>query len=314
MAEMSHERCSELLGDYARGRLAAGETAAIESHLASCGDCAAELRALRALLAHDDEVLSEHERARLERGVAWQIGDVIPAPRRRSRVWAKVGAGIGAAALLAIVGVGIVQLGTGGGDDSAGGGTPATAPKEANDAAKGGADTGVTNAAGAAAAAPHPTFQRETLTLSGTEVEDKRENDDDPAAFSNDHSVATALQRFGRGNGQIAAFSNAYSVADAVRLKDEYVSELAALAPSDQRDQVRDCAERVYDSTGDYSLLAAYGADARVEGRRALVLGFVWTDKPTGPLDKYMLWVWPVANCGTDAAPLNYSSGKIGKK
>jgi putative zinc finger protein len=292
--EMTHERCSELLAAYAGGRLDASEQAAVEHHVGGCPDCSAELDAVRALSADGDAPLSELERARLERGIAWELGDLIPSRPERSRVWTRLAQGLGAAALLAIVGVGIAQLGTGqsGGNDS---GAAVGVPGAVNDGGGGGAEAGTDTAAGnadAMAPLPGPSFQRHTIALTDAK-----------------------LAHLGERSAQFRSFSAAYSAADAVKLKDDYVRRLAADAPTGiQQDQVRECADQVFDSTQSYSLLPAYAADARLDGKDALVLGFAWTDKPEGPLDQYMLWVWPVTGCGAQDVPLDYSAGPIGKK
>jgi len=44
MAEVSCERCADLLGEWAEGALAAPERDALEAHIASCIPCAALAR------------------------------------------------------------------------------------------------------------------------------------------------------------------------------------------------------------------------------------------------------------------------------
>jgi hypothetical protein len=295
-SELSHERCSEILGDFVRGELDATEAEAVERHLAHCDACSEEHSALQVLLAPLDTVLSEHERARLERNVAGELGDVIPVRRDGSSAWTKVAQSLGAVALIAIIGVGIVQLGTGGGGDDSGaangGSDTAATTGQANDATKGSAE-GATSAGGAVAAAPkpRPSFDRKLLDLT-----DKK------------------FRALGKSS-QLRAFSDSYSADDVARLKNEYTNELALAAPTaDQQTLVRQCAQRVFDSTESYSLLPAYAADARLNGREALILGFAWTNKQAGPLDQYMLWVWPVADCDAATTPLDYNAGQIGKK
>lgn len=291
MSEISHERCSELLGAYVAGRLDASEQAAVDEHVSSCADCAAELVAVRALSSPHDEALTEHERARLERGIAWELGDMIPARGERSRTWTRVAQALGAAALLAIVGVGVVQLGTGGGGENASTAAGNGGGKAQNDSVRGsaGGSTAETGANADLAPIAHPVFQRHTLALT-----DKK------------------LAHLGKSSEQFHSFTE-FSSAEADRLQNDYVDELANEAPtSSQGDQVRRCSDQVFASTGSYSLLPAYAAGARLDGKDALVLGFAWTDRPKGPLDKYMLWVWPVADCSD--VPLDYSAGEIGKK
>lgn len=294
-AEMTHERCSELLGDYARGSLQAPEGAEVERHLASCDDCAAELAALHVLSAPAGPPLSEHERARLERGVAWELGDLVVARPPRSRLAVRLAQGLGAAALLAIAGIALLQglTGTSSNEGAAagGGGNAATAPNRnqkgvpaAEGAAGGTADA-------ALAPAPAPSFDRHAGTLS-----------------------TKMLDRLGEKSARFVGFSQAYSASDAKRLKVRYTRALVTQASgaigTTASDTVQTCVDKVYESTATYSLLPAYGADATVEGRDALVLGFVWSAESTGPLDQYMFWVFPTSSCET---PIDYRAGHIHK-
>lgn len=286
---MTHDRCSELLGDYAAGRLDAPETAAVEAHLAGCPDCSTELRAVMALRVAD-EPLSEMERARLHKGVRDRLrGDVISATAARgARRGARLAAALGAAALIAVGGVAVVSLSSGGDDD---------APAEAlmgEDAGEGGGaanDSTGTRAGSApafeaAAPQPRPSFDDDAGDLSGGK-----------------------LDKLARKNAALTAFSNAYSAKDADRLKDDYVDELADQAgPPSQRALLKRCADEVY-AAQPYAALPAYAGRGSLDGRPALVLGFAWTDEDAGPLDQFMFWTWPEESC--DQPPIDYRAGPI---
>lgn len=49
MADLTCDRCAELLGDYVDGRLAADVLGALEEHVASCEACAALVRDYEAI-------------------------------------------------------------------------------------------------------------------------------------------------------------------------------------------------------------------------------------------------------------------------
>lgn len=49
MADLTCDRCAELLGDYVDGRLAADVLGALEEHVASCDACAALVRDYEAI-------------------------------------------------------------------------------------------------------------------------------------------------------------------------------------------------------------------------------------------------------------------------
>lgn len=282
--ELTHERCSELLADFAAGHLDASETARIEAHLAGCSECDAELRAIMALRA-GDEPLNDVERARLRRGIAASIGDVIAPARETSRSRARLATALGAAALLAIVGVAGVSLLTGQRDDDS---TAATSGPVRNQVRDAGADSagggGVAAGEAAKAPRPRPTYDRDAGHLSGKK-----------------------LTKIGERSAALTAFQNAYSVEDATELRDEYVSDLARQAESPVDNLILSCAEQVYEAQP-YAALPAFAAQGELEGEEALVLGFAWTDQQSGPLNRFMLWTWPESSC---ERPIDYRAGEI---
>jgi anti-sigma factor RsiW len=78
MADLTCDRCVELLGDYVDGRLAADVVGALEQHVASCAACAAlvrDYRAIPGLVRDATDVHMPHDvEMRLRRllAVAWR--------------------------------------------------------------------------------------------------------------------------------------------------------------------------------------------------------------------------------------------------
>jgi hypothetical protein len=279
--ELTHERCSELLADYSAGELEAVETARVETHLARCGSCSRELRAVMALKV-PGEPLDDLERARLRRGIAQGLGDVIATPQRPSRAGARFAAALGAAALLALGGVAVVSLSSGG-DDAAREAAEAGSDlreRDGADAAQGGG--GVAADAGTAPR-PRPSYDADAGRLSKKK-----------------------LRNLGERAPTLRAFAT-LSTNDATELRDEYVSDLAAQADGPVESLILSCAEKVYEAQP-YAALPAIAARGKLEGRRALVLGFAWTDEDSGRLDQFMLWTWPQSSCDR---PLDYRAGQI---
>jgi anti-sigma factor RsiW len=78
MADVTCDRCTELLGDYVEGRLAQEVLGAVEGHVASCAACAALVRdyqAIPGLVRGATDVSMPHEvEMRLRRllALAWR--------------------------------------------------------------------------------------------------------------------------------------------------------------------------------------------------------------------------------------------------
>lgn len=302
--ELTHERCSELLADFAAGRLGAPETARVEAHLRGCPDCSDELRSVMALRAGDeqladferaalrrnvvaaldeDEPLTARERARLHRDVPAAAGEVIAA-REPSRWRARAAAALGAAALLAVFGVAIVSLTGGEGDSETAAGLSDDVREKMGNG--GGAEAGGHDEAAAdqaAAPRPVPTYDSDAGRLSGKK-----------------------LRNLGERGATLRAFAS-LSAADATELRDRYIADLADQAGTPVDSLILSCAEEVYEAQP-YAALPAYAARGKLEGREALVLGFAWTDEDSGPLDQFMLWTWPQSSCDR---PIDYRAGKI---
>jgi len=78
MADLTCDRCAELLGDYVEGRLASEVVGALEAHVEACGTCAIlvrDYRAIPALVRGATDVPMPHDvQARLRRllALAWR--------------------------------------------------------------------------------------------------------------------------------------------------------------------------------------------------------------------------------------------------
>jgi hypothetical protein len=280
---IDHDRCSELLAPFVRGELTGRAAAEVREHLEGCDDCSAEERGARALLdAGTEPSMSEIERLRLHR----RLADALVADRGREvQVPPRRGAGgriaaLGAAAAVLMAVGGFLYLGLGGG----GAGSPALE-------SGGGGGAGVAEDAGSQrsaaqdeAVAPEPTFIDRLDRLTDRDLE------------------ATG----GRGRAT-RQFANAYRVDDVGETRTSAVASLVGQAPEPLREQIRRCAEVVFE--GQPQSLPASGRRGTYQGRAVLVLTFAWSDDPAGPLDRFMVWVWPEG--GSCDTPVAYRFGTI---
>jgi hypothetical protein len=205
--------------------------------------------------------------------------------------------------MLFLVAAGVYGALQGRGDDTDGGGAvPAARPAE-DQQRRGGVEEQFEGAGGGDAAATESKNER---TLSGLAVarpvfQPRLGN------FTSDD-----LRAFGRIGPLFNQFRTAYTVSDAVDLQDRYLGKLIRLAPDDAAaEQTETCGRTVLESR-DEPVLAAYGAHGTMRrndrGRAALVIGFAYPSGDEGPLDRFMLWVWPRGDCD---APIDYVSAQI---
>lgn len=308
---MDHERCSELLGSYLAGELSEQEGAAVEDHLSGCSDCEQERVALMALAAEDVEPLGDEDRTLLRERVGAALappgGDVIGIETTRRQ--ARRGQVVGIAASLVLLVAGLFYVGTrglGGADD---------------EAATGGAEP--------AGPAGEPIESREEGRLRnstkgralGAETTQDAESAD--AAFGAAGGLAAApifdaragnvterrLTRLGRRGEPFVSFAATYTVSDALARRDDFLDDLVALAPNSATgDDVRACSERTFSGAVD-AILPAYGALGRLNREDVLILGYAWSDRSEGPLDRWMFWAWSPGNC--DGLNSLYQTGRI---
>ena len=310
--EMGHDRCSELLRDYARAQLPAPEREAVEGHVATCSECLTELTALRVLLNEERPDLNGRERRKLHAAVARELaagtdraeGGNLPPRRSLAQRFAPT---LAAAGLL-VVAVGVALLGGDGGDESGGADTAVTQSRERNlDEASGGAGEGPTSGGGSEAAAPDTkpdkAGSKPKTDTNDPESADELEGRSAPGPrFKN--VVVTGLDQMRDGVWDVAA---AYTLADAERRVDGFLQRLSADAPAGVRDQVVTCGETAVEQA-DGPLLPATGAVGRIENQPSLLLGFAYATNESGPLDSYQVWAWPRGSC---SSRLGYTSGPI---
>lgn len=318
---IDHERCSELLGSFVRGKLAPEVAADVEAHLATCGECELEKRGLVALTTEpqDAPVLSDLERAALHRTLARARsasgGEVVPA--RRSP-WARVAPTLGAAALVAFAVFGLTRIDFAGEDrdDAAtesGGGAGRQQPSaEDVEVEVGGPDI---------AEAPAP----EALSTQAEDTADtQRANADEEqtgenagfagvapgfaARFDPDAGRFTArqLRRYAAGQSPFLRASSEYRNRDVDEpLGRSHLSALAGAAGTERGSEtIRRCGEQVLEQ--DLPLLPVYAGFGRLDDRDVLVLGFVFGRDDA--LDRYLVWVWPQRSCDI---PVLVQDGRI---
>jgi hypothetical protein len=284
---IDHDRCSELIAPFVRGELSGHGAAEVQEHLDGCDVCSAEERAVRTLLAPGTEPsMSEIERVRLHRklqdAVAAEGGSRDQARTARASWGPRIAAWGATAAVLALLG-GFLYLGLSGGGgsgdlESAGGGEGrGEGARQIEEAAR-------DNFAPGAGVAPEPTFIDRLDRLTDRELE------------------ATA-----RRGSAADRFATAYRVDDVGELQSDAVASLAGQAPEPLREQIRRCADVVFE--GQPQSLPASGRRGTYQGRTVLVLTFAWSDDPSGPLDRYMVWAWPEG--GSCDTPIAYRFGTI---
>jgi hypothetical protein len=281
---IDHDRCSELVAPFVRGELTGRAAAEVREHLDGCVACSEEERGVRALIDADTEPsMSELERVRLHRrlddAVAAERGREAQAAPRPRATGARIAAlGAAAAVIMAVGGFLYLGLSGGGGSDDLG-------------AAQGGGGAGAQGTEEAAEnefaqdrVAPEPTFIDRLDRLTDRE-----------------------LETTGRRGSAVNRFATTYRVDDIGETQSNSVATLAGQAPVALREQIRRCAEVVFE--GQPQSLPASGRRGTYRGRTVLVLTFAWSDAPAGPLDRFMVWVWPEG--GSCDTPVAYRFGTI---
>jgi hypothetical protein len=286
-----HQRTSERLGAFERGELTGPETAEVQRHLEECPRCRAEHRALSLLTEDDgDAPLTAEERNELRAAVARQMRAdrtqvVRTLPERRDQPWARrLAAGLGIAALVAAGGFFVINsLLTGEDAAELGAGGEESAPAPAADLS-----------------GPMPVFAGADDTRASLEAEEDQE---ETALRAVEFRVTPPydqddLIRLGKSRRPFVVFARAYTAADAGAQAERFLEELASQAPSEPIAlAVRECGREVL---AEGTVLPAYAEVARVDGRRSLILGFVFPGVEGGPLDRYMIWAWEGPDCTGD--------------
>lgn len=280
-----HEGWPELLLEFARRELDSARSEDLEAHLRSCAGCRAELAALRALLEEPDAQMAETERAELHavlQAGSQQAGNVVPlVPRPSSErpFMRRLAPALGAAALLIIGGVAVLQGGLVGGSDDSGGAGGSAGGRAALEGAQGGARDGA---------------------LLGSPVWLG-----DLGRTSLDKVAGLA-----RSRSSVESVRNAYRTAPKA---DQRAQEQAALAdvlapqaPAELRASIRSCIDEVASQFEDARMLPAVGARGRLEGTKVLFVGFVTSSSGRRP-DQLAVWAFEPNSC----APLGYQASPL---
>lgn len=334
-SNIDHDRCSELLRGHVRGVLSAADTAAVEAHLAGCEACSAELRALALLERDPPQTLTDLERRRLRHAVLDALrqpdvaldataatGDQVAGAPAAGPWMRRLGAALGAAALIAVAAVGVATLGGSGGEDAAS--TAGRAEQGAGEDADSGAGSG---AADTAVQPPvQPIFVGRAGELSERDLQRLGEQAFAVALFSpeavqaqsealrNDaeRSEEDTTEDGAAGTTESHPTSSAGTVGwtlpelDQARDALRYSLQQRAGGRSDTVD--RCIAAVLADDT--LGLAPVYAAFGTFEGDPALILGFMWSDLGDTP-NRYFIWV---ARAGSSCEiPLKTIAGRLGR-
>ena len=279
-----HDAWSERLLEFTRGELDRARSEELEAHLRSCVDCRAELVAVRALLDAPDAPMTEVERAALHAALqdTQQAANVVPlAPRPRSErpLMRRLAPALGAAALLLIGGVAVLQShlleGSDGPVDAVGGGGGAALERVTSEALRAKRFLG------------RPKWLGDLGRTSLDKVAD--------LARSNS-SVGSVRKAYG------SAATSDQKVGNEMALTDV----LAPQAPAQLRGPMRSCIDEVTSQFGDVRLLPAVGAQGRLEGKEVLFVGFVTSSSGRRP-DQLAVWAFEPRTC----TPLGYQASDL---
>ncbi len=276
---MTHHPFSELLGPYTSGVLSEVDSRALEEHLESCPECRAELAALRALGTSVVE-LTDLERARLHAGVRSALGEA-PVSQRAARAYRALSA-VAAVAIVAVAGIWVTNNLGGSSDDSA------------DSAAGAGGDSGATFE-DSSAPAGGPIYLGSDLD-EATAMESAADGGAAEQLRSEAPITRRNLRRYATEDPLFRSFTASYGAPLDDALTADNLEALAAQAPADIGDQIRECAAPLL-ATG--RSLPAMAVTGTYEGRRVLVVGIVTATASTGPLDSYTFTVWPKGDCST---------------
>jgi hypothetical protein len=305
-SQLTHERCSELLGDYLARELAPEQHRLVENRLEHCAQCSAERAGLAALRSDAEPAgLTGDERVQLRAAVLDEIRDpsgsssigdesdavVVPLGGRDSRA----GKYLGIAAVLALLAVGSMFIFGGGGLGVIGGDS---------DSMVGSAeDSGDSGGAGGA---------EEDSALSEEEGgEAFRFNADDfrPNVQPDRGAISEGdLDRLGKRVLLAYSLSETAATSDNAREEserddpllsdqapDRSLDRLATRAPEPLAPELVQCGQTALDELGGPGL-ATYATTATIEGEDAIIIGFVTGGRT---LDRYAIFAFPRGDCTT---------------
>ena len=317
---IDHDRCSELLAAFHRGELEEREARAVADHLRGCDECRAESAAAALLMEPGtDAPLSPAERSRIETSVMAAVStakpdteNVVSLTQKRTPWGARMAQALGAAAVVALIAT-FAYLGlAGGGDDSDGGADVASRSAAEVDDAEGklsAQDEPVAEGAAADSAGGGGSGTTESLeAATGTTTAPNFKAPEPTFAIARRLS-ANRLEKLGESGLGSVRFENAYRAADRDRdsnLLDILVDEAARVSGKEDAVQVEECATRVMETED--PVLPTFGLVGTLDDREVLVLGFSWTPRRSGPLDRYMVWAWERGDCDVT---VDYIDGRI---
>ena len=305
MNELTHDRCSELLGAFASDELDARDRPMVQAHLSSCRECSSELAAIEALRGAEVVPMTGVERDRLTSAVKAAV--MTPARPGWSVRWGRKAApALGAVALVTIVAVAVVSLPQGSDEPQpASGGVDRTDPFESGEAEM--------------KAAPLPKAQDATTETLEQDAADAggRGGDEAPGTTSTQVTGSTALraaagtvvseQSFaavGLDLGSLVPQASPQHYASAGRS----VDPLVASAPGRRvADLIQTCSDRAMSSSP--KPLVATSA-TYFPSDDVLLIGFVWVDSSTGDLF-FEVRGWRDGRC--DRVTPIFSRGVVGQ-
>lgn len=282
-----HDAWSELLLEFARGELERARSEELEAHLRSCADCRSELAAVRALLEEPASQMTEDERAELHAALqagSQQAGNVVPLVARPSSerpFMRRLAPALGAAALLIIGGVAVLQGGLVGGSDGSAGGA-------------GGSDGG---GASVQSAAPEASRDEGLLGRPVWLGDLGRTSLDKVADLARSRSAVKSVR---------VAYRAAPTANEKLQKELALTDVLAPQAPPELRDSVRSCIDEVASQFEDARMLPAVGARGRLEGTKVLFVGFVTSSSGRRP-NQLAMWAFKPNSC----APLGYQASPL---
>ena len=311
MTELTHERCSELLGLYSSGRLDDTARGDVDNHLATCPDCSRELAGLTALRAGEFEPMTGPEREVITAAVrAAVLGGPKPITRPMTGpAWSarwldhwgrRLAPALGAAALVVIAVVGYVSFRT---DETnlPAAGTTTQNEDTSTEATVEDADAeafGTSKEAGEPAA---DTGQSQDMQIkAGTSTVSSERTVAAIAVVVEERFARTRFtpDLFARRDAQTARNAGAGGLA----ATDTFL--YAAKDPALQA-RVEECARTVID-TSPHPLTPTYAAHFSDDD--ILVLGFVWRDEASAGLN-FELRGWRGSSC--DRVSPIYRSGPV---
>jgi hypothetical protein len=311
MSSLTHERCSELLSGYLSGELASEERQRVEEHLEHCAQCSAERAGLESLISAEPEGLSDQARlalraavrAGLEGEAADPITDerdavIVPLERRGARA----GRYLGIAALLMLLAVGSLFVFRGGnvgfsGDDSDGdAGSAVSAPEDSSGGGEAEDDTPRARAGGGEA---DTNFLTKAKTLRLTYQSDRGAISEDDLGRLGEETLL-ANKRSAQASTEV--LGDTKDIEDREELErrvdragDRSLELLAAEVPESLAQEVRDCGTSALTEL-ENPALATYATTATLEGREALIIGFLTGERS---LNRYALYAFEAGDCTT---------------